>query len=62
MKIKISLKNAKASRICKDVDSVFDCIMAITNDIELAMDVQGWSDLASIGESYETEEFIAICE
>ena len=62
MKIRITKNGTNVSRICYDVDDVFDFIMAITNDIELAMDVQGWSDLAVIGEVYDTDYFTAICE
>lgn len=65
MKIKISMNNmngSNTSKICKNVDDVFDCILAITNDIELAMDVQGWSDLAAVGETYDGDRFTAICE
>lgn len=63
MKIIIKLKGSTASRICRDVDDVFDCVMAITsNNIEIAMNVQGWSDLAVDGETYDGDTFTAICE
>lgn len=65
MKIRISMNNmngSNTSRLCQDVDDVFDCVIAITNDIELAMNVQGWSDLAAVGETYDDDKFTAICE
>lgn len=62
MKIKINAKNSNEVKICFSVDSVFDFVLRITNDIELAMDVQGWSDLAEIGEVYDTDYFVAVCE
>ena len=62
MAINIKSNNGKFIKIYYNVDDVFDHILAITNNPELAMDVQGWSDLASIGETYETDKFIAIVE
>lgn len=65
MKIRITMNNmngSNTSKLCNNVDDVFDCILAITNDIELAMDVQGWSDLATVDETYDGDRFTAICE
>lgn len=62
MKIRIKMNNLRVSRICEDVDDVFDCVMAITDNFDIAADVQGWSDLASIGEVYDGDTFTATAE
>lgn len=64
MKIRIFKNSCKnVSRLCEDVSEIYDCIMAITNDNhDEASNVQGWSDIACIGEIYEGENFTAICE
>lgn len=65
MMIKITINNmigSNTSKLCNNVDDVFDCILAITNDVELTMDVQGWNDLATVGETYDGDRFTATCE
>ena len=39
-------------------DLVYDRIMFITNNHELAAEVSSWSENALVGEVYETDEFI----
>ena len=40
-----------------DFESVIDKILFITNDIETAINVSSWCELASVGEVYEHDEF-----
>jgi hypothetical protein len=49
------------SRIATTVSTserVFDMILKITGDEAIAIEVSSWSELASIGETYETESFV----
>lgn len=62
MTIRVKINGSCVSRVCNDVDDVFDCVMAITNDFDIAADVQGWSDLAYTGEVYDGGTFTATCE
>lgn len=40
-----------------DFENVRDKILFITNDLETAIDVSSWCELASVGEVYEHDEF-----
>lgn len=39
--------------------NIYDCILDHTDNHDLAAEISGWTDLAGIGEQYETDELIA---
>lgn len=56
---KITSSFSKAAIYVKvgDYENIYDRIFGITNDYEEAANVEGWCELASIGEIYEHELF-----
>lgn len=46
------------SVVCHSANTTRDLIFAITTDLEVAIDVHNWCDIAKNGESYTGREFI----
>ena len=40
-----------------DFENVIDKVLLITNNVETAINVSSWCELASVGEVYEHDEF-----
>ena len=59
--VAITPKFSNVTRYSKvgDHELIYDKIMFLTQDHNVSADVDGWSDLASVGEIYEHEIFVA---
>ncbi len=59
--VAITPKFTNVTRYSKvgDHSGIYDKIMFLTDDHDIAADVDGWSDLADVGETYEHETFTA---
>ena len=42
-----------------DAMSIYDAVVNLTDDHELACEIAGWADLAGVGEAYETDTIFA---
>lgn len=65
--IVITVKKSGFKFHVRTEDQVYNAIYSIVGDelaengIPLAQEVAGWADLATYGETYETDRFIAEC-
>ena len=54
-------RNAQFSRFIEttNIMGVYDAVVDITGSDELACDLAGWAELATVGEIYEDDDIIA---
>jgi hypothetical protein len=58
MTFQIKEAGSKIATTVSTSERVFDLIFKITGDEPTAIEVASWSELASIGEIYETDTFL----